>query len=181
MRISPINYTNKNIYYKNNNNNIPARKQQTYYNSPSFGATFWQSVAKGAGVGAAAGAAVGAKTGVVVDTGTLGATMGIATVSGTTVGTVIGGVGGALTGAGRYFLAKNAEKTKLEKQLQEQENKIKIIQEKEAALVREKRLADEKRKKEIEKLQDDLKKQSEQIAALSKFDTKKINTANKII
>lgn len=103
--------------------------------SPSFGASFWKTMAVAISGGAAAGAAVGAKVGGTVDISTGLVSGGTITASSTAVGGAIGGMSGFFTGLWKYFSDsdKDTEIKKRGKKIKDMEDEIERYKRRKAA------------------------------------------------
>lgn len=103
--------------------------------NPSFGASFWKTMAVAISGGAAAGSAVGAKIGGTVDISTGLVSGGTITASSTAVGGAIGGISGFFTGLWKYFSDsdKDTEIKKREKKIKDMEDEIERYKRKKAA------------------------------------------------
>lgn len=103
--------------------------------SPSFGASFWKTMAVAISGGAAAGSAVGAKIGGTVDISTGLISGGTITASSTAVGGAIGGISGFFTGLWKYFSDSDKD-TEIKRQndiIQKQKEKIDALNDKKNA------------------------------------------------
>lgn len=173
----------KNFYSnsgKNSNRNYLLQTNPVHSRevSPSFGATFFKTVATHIGIGASSGAGMGAYVGGSVDLGTAGATMGLASLSATAVGSIIGGASGLVSGTVNYFVDKKneaalkkleADNKKLAEDKAELERKEKALKESEA-------MSDTKNKEALEKQRKTLEANQKLIDILQKYNTKELNT-----
>lgn len=166
-------YGNYNRKKSENSKNYMNYNSKKNY-SPSFGATFFGTIAKHMSIAGGTGATVGAHVGGVVDLGTFGTTLGVPTATCTAVGTVIGGATGMLTGTVHYFVdKKNAkERERLEKENKELENKKTEIEQKQRALAEQEAASNKKNAEALAKQQAVLAEQRKLIEILQNFNAK---------
>ena len=169
MRIAQVNYVNTNLSNGKKNNKVSIRRGNVN-NNPAFKATF-KSTGIGLYAGTKAGLAIGAKleamTGF-VSCGTIAATCAV-------LGSLGGTIAGFLTGSA---IDDAAERRKLENSIRENEEKIRLLNEKNRIIELEKQKSDARQRLIREEQQRVIEKQKNELKILNKFDYKKLEEKN---